>query len=73
MEYHHCPRPEDNDRLVGRLKPSSLVVNATGLGKDAPGSPITDNAQFPAKGIAWDFNYRGELAFLVPRLALSGR
>ena len=25
-----------------RLKPGSLVINATGLGKDAPGSPLSD-------------------------------
>jgi shikimate 5-dehydrogenase len=64
VEYHHTPRPEDNDALVNRLKPHSLVINATGLGKDAPGSPITDGATFPEHGYAWDFNYRGELVFL---------
>ena len=41
-----------------------MVINATGLGKDAPGSPITDAAQFPERGFAWDFNYRGNLVFL---------
>jgi shikimate 5-dehydrogenase len=39
-------------------------MNATGLGKDAPGSPITDAAVFPEDGIAWDFNYRGDLVFM---------
>ena len=46
------------------MNPGSLVVNATGLGKDAPGSPITDGAQFPDGGFVWDFNYRGDLLFL---------
>jgi shikimate 5-dehydrogenase len=46
------------------LRPGSLVINATGLGKDAPGSPLTDAAVFPENGIAWDFNYRGDLVFL---------
>jgi shikimate 5-dehydrogenase len=64
VEYRHTPRPEDNDALVNRLKPHSLVINATGLGKDAPGSPITDAARFPDHGFAWDFNYRGNLVFL---------
>jgi shikimate 5-dehydrogenase len=64
VEYHHTPNPEDNDVLVHRLKPHSLVINATGLGKDAPGSPITDAAVFPQHGLAWDFNYRGQLVFL---------
>ena len=40
------------------------MINATGLGKDAPGSPLTGAAQFPENGIAWDFNYRGDLLFL---------
>jgi shikimate 5-dehydrogenase len=64
VEYIHAPRPEDNDEIVNRLKPHSLVMNATGLGKDAPGSPITDAARFPQNGFAWDFNYRGNLVFL---------
>ncbi len=64
VEYHHTPEPEDNDALVNRLQPHSLVVNATGLGKDAPGSPITPQARFPEQGYAWDFNYRGDLVFL---------
>jgi shikimate 5-dehydrogenase len=64
VEYHHCPTPEDNDRIVNQLKPGSLVANATGLGKDAPGSPITDNALFPENGFSWEFNYRGDLIYL---------
>ena len=64
VRYVHTPRPEDNDALVSALNPHSLVINATGLGKDAPGSPITAAARFPEHGYAWDFNYRGELVFL---------
>ena len=64
IEYHHCPKPEDNDRIVNKLKPGSMVINATGLGKDAPGSPVTDAAGFPENGFAWEFNYRGDLVFL---------
>jgi shikimate 5-dehydrogenase len=63
-EYLHCPEPADNDAVVERLTARSVVMNATGLGKDAPGSPITDGARFPDGGYAWDFNYRGELVFL---------
>ena len=40
----------DNDRLLAALPPGSLVVNATGLGKDAPGSPLSDAAVFPERG-----------------------
>jgi len=63
-EYVLAPSPEDNDAVVTRLKPGSLVINATGLGKDAPGSPLTDAVSFPEGGIAWDLNYRGDLVFL---------
>jgi shikimate 5-dehydrogenase len=64
VEYHHCPEPRQNDAICGGLKPGSLVMNATGLGKDAPGSPLTDEVSFPENGFAWDFNYRGDLLFL---------
>jgi len=65
VELRHCPSPEDNDAAVQSLPPGSLVVNATGLGKDAPGSPLTDAAVFPEGGFLWDFNYRGDLRFLA--------
>ena len=64
VTYHHCPAPADNDAIVARLPPGSLVANATGLGKDAPGSPLTDAAVFPQDGMVWEFNYRGNLVFL---------
>jgi shikimate 5-dehydrogenase len=52
------------DRLMAQLPPHSLVINATGMGKDSPGSPVTDAGLFPEAGIAWELNYRGELEFL---------
>jgi len=64
VDYVHAPEPGENDRIVDGLKPGSLVANATGLGKDAPGSPLTDAARFPENGLVWEFNYRGELVFL---------
>jgi shikimate 5-dehydrogenase len=59
-----APRPEDNDLVLAGLSPGALVINATGLGKDAPGSPLTSAARFPQGAIAWDLNYRGDLVFL---------
>lgn len=64
VDYVLAPNPADNDAVVARLKPGSLVINATGLGKDAPGSPLTNDVVFPQDGIVWDLNYRGELVFL---------
>jgi shikimate 5-dehydrogenase len=64
LECHLVNEPGDADTILESLEPSSLVVNATGLGKDAPGSPITDNARFPSNGLVWEFNYRGDLIFL---------
>ena len=64
LSYVLAARPADNDVVLGGLPPGSLVINATGLGKDAPGSPLTDAAAFPERGIAWDLNYRGKLVFL---------
>jgi len=64
VEYVLAPQAETNDALMASLKPHSLVMNATGLGKDAPGSPLTDRCVFPESGLAWEFNYRGTLEFL---------
>ena len=63
-DYRFAEDPEQNDVIIEGLPPGSLVVNATGLGKDRPGSPLTDNVEFPQNGYAWDFNYRGDLGFL---------
>jgi len=56
--------PKINDDLMSRLPDYSIVINATGMGKDTPGSPVTDEGLFPKHGIAWEFNYRGELDFM---------
>lgn len=64
MSYHLCPQPEWNDKIVDLVPPGSLIINATGLGKDRPGSPLTDSAQFPENGVVWELNYRGSLEFL---------
>jgi shikimate dehydrogenase len=60
----HVAAPSASDALLESLPAGSLVVNATGLGKDAPGSPLSDGAVFPERGIVWELNYRGDLRFL---------
>jgi shikimate dehydrogenase len=57
------------DAVVASLPPRSLVVNATGMGKDRPGSPLTDAVRYPEGSIAWDMNYRGERPFLAQAAA----
>jgi shikimate dehydrogenase len=61
LEYAATAR---GDAALATLPTASLVVNATGLGKDQPGSPLTDAARFPRRAVAWDLNYRGGLEFL---------
>ena len=64
MSFNLCPIPEWNDRIVEALPEGSLVINATGMGKDRPGSPLTDKCRFPMNGVIWEFNYRGSLEFM---------
>ena len=56
--------PEEAVAVLRGLPPGSLIVNATGLGKDGPGSPVPLPAVWPAGAVVWDLNYRGELTFL---------
>ncbi len=64
VDYVLTTTAEQNDEIVNGLKPGSLVINATGLGKDAPGSPLSNAVRFPENSIVWDLNYRGDLVFL---------
>lgn len=64
IEYVVAETPPMADAIVERLPAGSMVINATGLGKDGPGSPLTDAVRFPDRAIAWEFNYRGDLLFL---------
>lgn len=68
IDFHLTPEFEDNDKVLKKLKPYSLVVNATGLGKDRPGSPLTDNCEFPEDSLIWEINYRGDLRFMYQAL-----
>ncbi|MGI6017807.1 MAG: shikimate dehydrogenase family protein [Marvinbryantia sp.] len=64
FEFILNPTPADNDKTLASLKPHSIVINATGLGKDGPGSPLTDNCLFPKDSLVWELNYRGERLFM---------
>ncbi len=65
VSYGRAGDAAASDALVAALPPHSLVVNATGLGKDRPGSPLTPAVRFPEQGVVWEFNYRGPRDFLV--------
>ena len=51
-EYYLTPEPGQNDEQMAKMGKGSLVINATGLGKDRPGSPLTDSAVFPENALA---------------------
>ena len=69
IDYICNSDPTINDKIMEKFPPHSIIINATGMGKDTPGSPITWQGKFPENSIAWEFNYRGELDFLHQSLA----
>ena len=69
FQYHLCPEFEQNDEVLKTIRPNSVIVNATGLGKDRPGSPLTDACEFPEGSLVWEINYRGDLKFMHQALA----
>lgn len=69
VEYIQNSDPLVNDGIMEKMPPHSIIINATGMGKDTPGSPVTWDGKFPLNSIAWEFNYRGELDFMHQSLA----
>ena len=53
-----------NDQIMKSLSAGAIIINATGKGKDSPGSPVSENAPWPQNALVWEFNYRGKLDFL---------
>ena len=64
LELKRVTHPQETGDLLRSLPPRSIVVNATGVGKDVPGSPLPDDALFPEESTIWDLNYRGDLGFV---------
>lgn len=64
IEYRLAPTPQEADAVIASLPRGSMVINATGLGKDGPGSPTSNAVVYPENAIVWEFNYRGDLVFL---------
>lgn len=73
FEYLLNDAPHFNDKVMARMPDGSIIINATGMGKDVPGSPITNDGLFPANSIAWELNYRGELDFMHQAIAQQGQ
>jgi len=48
---------------IALLNKQALIINATGMGKDLPGSPWPDGLLFPKNSYLWELNYRGSLEF----------
>ncbi|MGB7877070.1 MAG: hypothetical protein WBL25_22020 [Anaerolineales bacterium] len=69
IEYICNSDPIVNDAIMEKFPAYSIIINATGMGKDTPGSPITWEGKFPMNSISWEFNYRGELDFMQQSLA----
>lgn len=64
FEYLLGPTSKDNDVFLKNIKSYSLIINATGLGKDRPGSPLSNQAEYPENSLVWELNYRGDLLFM---------
>lgn len=73
VEYVLVEDATGNDAVLARSPARSLVVNATGLGKDRAGSPITTGGALPHEAVAWELNYRGALGFLHQARGEAGR
>lgn len=48
---------------IALLDKQLFIINATGMGKDLPGSPWPDGLLFPRNSYLWELNYRGSLEF----------
>jgi shikimate dehydrogenase len=55
IEYICNSDPLVNDQIMEKFPPYSVIINATGMGKDTPGSPITWDSKFPMNSVSWDF------------------
>ncbi len=73
FKYIQSADPVKNDDIMAVMPDGTVVVNATGMGKDTPGSPVTDIGIFPMNGVAWEINYRGELDFWHQAMAQKDR
>ena len=72
-EFLLTPEAHQNNAALAAMGKGSLIVNATGLGKDRPGSPLTQSAAWPENSLVWEINYRGDLLFMHQAEAQKAR
>ena len=60
FEYVCNEDPRTNDGLMQAMPDGSLVINATGMGKDRPGSPVTGDGLFPDRAASPGNSTTGE-------------
>ena len=60
----HVNSIKDNNDIINSLKRRSFIINATGMGKDVQGAPISNEVDFPSGSCIWEYNYRGNLEFI---------
>jgi shikimate dehydrogenase len=68
-ELRTIPPDDAVPAFLDAAPPGTLVVNASGMGKDRPGSPLGDDVPLPRHAVVWELNYRGSLEFLQQALA----
>ena len=61
MNIYRTTAGKANDEILAGLPAGSVDINATGMGKDTPGSLLCADAPFPHHGVIWELNYGGEL------------
>lgn len=50
----------ETERRIANSGKAPLVINASGVGKDTPGSPVSNTSCFPKNSTFWELNYRGD-------------
>ena len=64
MNIYRTTSGKANDEILAGLPAGRVVINATGMGQDTPGSLLCADALFPPNGVIWELNYGGELDFM---------
>jgi len=64
MVETHISNSDSISKILSNLNTGSLIINATGMGKDIPGNPMPSGVKFPSESVVWELNYRGSLEFL---------